>query len=424
MRYLFIIIFAAFPSPLHAQSAEDNDIIRKELAKLKAQQAATAARITRLETKLDAMDHTTLSNLKAVVPFAPSTPQVITTLAQTSITGQPELSGDLRLRYESNFSDSDGRNRDRVVLRARLRGTYEIFGALSVGAQFTTGDPDDPNSSDVTLSNFNDDLAVSLDQIWLRAKIGKSQLTGGKVPLPFKRTDMVWDGDVHPEGLSATYGSHITRAVSVRAAGLYFFIDENIGGADSRMIGGQLGITAKIDPMLSVDASAGYYDYRLKSVLGGDVGDFRSNRFANGRYLSDFDLVDLIGSATWAGLGTRWPVSLTANYVNNVGATTSANDGISLNLAAGRLSQRGDWRIGYGFAQTGVDAVFAAFSEDNTALGSNYIQHNLSIDYVLRPHLTVNGTFYRYRLKSAFDAVANDPTEWLNRLRINLLADF
>lgn len=424
MRYLFIIIFVAFPSPLYAQSADEIDVIRKELAKLKEEQTVTVARIAGLETKLDAMDHTTLSEVKSIAPSVLIKPLAITASAKTAPTGRPQIGGDIRLRYESNFAGRGARNRNRFVLRARLRGTYAMSNALSVGAQLATGDPDDPNSSDVTLSNFNDDLAVSLDQIWLRAKFGSAQMTVGKVPLPFKRTDMVWDGDVHPEGLSATYSSDIASAVSVRTAGLYFIIDENIGGADSFMIGGQLGVAVKVDPMLLIDASVGYYDYRLKSVLGGDVGDFRSNRFTNGRYLSDFDLVDLIASASWARLGARWPINLTANYVRNLGATTTANDGMSINLTTGRLTQRRDWRIGYGYAKIGVDGVFAAFSEDNTALGSNYLQHNLSLDFVLRPHLILNGTFYRYRPKSALNAGTNAPNDWLNRLRVNLLAEF
>ena len=135
---------------------------------------------------------------------------------------RPQLSGDIHLRYESNFGDQDARDRDRFV----LRGIYAISDAFSVGAQLTTGDPDDPNSSDVTLSNFNDDLAISLGQIWLRAKFGTAQLTGGKVPLPFKRADMVWDGDVHPEGLPATFSSDIASAV---------FIHDRNGEDDGRV---------------------------------------------------------------------------------------------------------------------------------------------------------------------------------------------
>ena len=180
----------------------------------------------------------------------------------------------------------------------------------------------------------------------------------------------------------------------------------------------------KLGDAIKFEAFVGYYDYRLRSIAGADSGDFRSNRFANGQYLSDFNLLDVIASATWTGLGKKWPLKITGDYVHNFGATTPSDSGYSIGLTAGRITEKGDWRFGLGYAQTGVDAVLAAFSEDNTTLASNYVQHNFSVDYVLRPQLILNGTFYRYKPKSAIDAGPNDPDDWLNRVRINLLAEF
>ena len=46
------------------------------------------------------------------------------------------MSGDIRLRYESNFGDRNARNRDRGVLRARLRGSYAVTDEISIGGTF------------------------------------------------------------------------------------------------------------------------------------------------------------------------------------------------------------------------------------------------------------------------------------------------
>src|SRR3546814_10871465 len=75
-----------------------------------------------------------------------------------------DVSGDMRVRQEWNFVD--GRDRSRSAVRARLRATYKIDDHFAVGARIATGDPDDPNSTDVTLGNFVDDFQVSLDQAW------------------------------------------------------------------------------------------------------------------------------------------------------------------------------------------------------------------------------------------------------------------
>ena len=421
------IAFVLFVTPAtgFAQSASDVAAMRQELGELKAEQARTAARIAGLEDKLNGLEGASpISEPPQPLPPQAAAAKAISMVREAGAVQPLDVAGDIRIRYESNFGDRDTRNRSRFALRARLRGSYAVTDWLTAGGQLTTGDPDDPNSSDVTLSNFDDDLSVSLDQAWLRAKFGNLQISGGKIPLPFKRTDMVWDGDVYPEGLSFTYETKIGALATAKAAGLYFVIDEAPVGEDSRMIGGQIGVDAKLGDTIKFETSAGYYDYRLSSAAGGDSGDFRSNRFVNGRYLSDFNLLDVIASATWTGPDKNWPLRIIGNYVHNFGATTPSNSGYSIGLAAGRITEKGNWRFGLGYAQTGVDAVLAAFSEDNTTLASNYVQHNFSVDYVLRPHLILNGTFYRYKPKSAIDAGPNDPNHWLNRLRINLLAEF
>lgn len=418
------LVINALCHPAYAQSAHDVAALREELQTLRAEQAKTAAKIDRVEAAINQ-----LAGAAVTTPPVPSLiitatamppPSVKVTLAPSAL----DVSGDIRLRYEANFGSRNARNRDRGVLRARLRGSYAISNWLSVGAQLTTGDPDDPNSSDVTLSNFDDDLQVSLDQAWLRAKSGGFEISAGKIPQPFVRTDMVWDGDVDPEGIAASFKTKLGANGSLNASGLYFVVDESVSGPDSYMVGGQITLETKPSPILKLDASIGYFNYSLASLTGGDTGDFRSNRFAGGRYLSDFNLLDIIGSATWTGLGNRWPVKLTGDYVRNFGATTPADNGFSVSATIGRVRDQGDWRVGYGFASVETDAVLAAFSEDNTPLATNYIQHNVGIDYVVRPRLILSGTYYRFKPKNAADAGSNDPTDWLNRLRINLLAEF
>ena len=418
LPFLFVSTAVQAAPPDAATVAE----VRAELEALRKVQAETNARIERLEATLGASTDTVVATKAAPEPLviASAKPAQLVAISDSKL----DVSGDVRLRYESNFGSNAVRNRDRWVLRARLRGTYAVTGWLKAGAQLTTGDPDDPNSSDVTLSNFDDDLQVSLDQAYLTATFGGLQLSGGKFVLPFTRTDLVWDGDIYPEGVSASFKHPLSSASSVRASGLYFVIDESIGGKDSRMIGGQLGATIRPSPSLELALSAAYYDYRLSSVLGGDAGDFRSNLFAGGRYLSDFNLIDIIGSASWSDAGKSWPIKLTFDYVKNTGAAVSADTAFSIDAMIGKTGAKGDWRFGYGYAQADVDAIFAAFSNDNIVLATNYIQHSVAVVYTLAPHVILNGTVYRYRPKASIYAGALDPDDWINRVRINLLAEF
>ncbi|MEA3539916.1 MAG: putative porin [Pseudomonadota bacterium] len=396
-------------TPAAAAPADDIAELKAAVEALRAEQARAQARIAELEGALARQRETPVA--VAAAPAAAPAPV-------SSEPSRLSLSGDMRVRYESNFGVAGARDRDRGVLRARLRAAYAVNDWLTVGGELATGDPDDPNSADMTLSNFDDDLQVSLDQAYIRLTPGDLQVHLGKIPQPFMRTELVWDGDVSPQGASAAYTADL-GGVKLKAAGLYFLVDESVAGPDSRMIGGQLSMQTPSAP-IQAELAVGYYDYSLRSLAGADTGDFRSNLFAGGRYLSDFNLLDVIAALTWNGLGEKWPVRLVGDYVHNYGAATDADTGFGVDLLVGRAAKPGDWRFAYGYAEADTDAVLAAFSQDNTNIATNYMQHTLAIDFVPKHNLVLNATYYRYRQK---DGVIG-PVDWQNRLRLNFLVNF
>ncbi len=420
-----LVLFVLGVHPAHAQSADQLAALRLELADLKATQAQTAQRISAVEAAIDnlSVDPPTPATVRSVS-------RTVTAVSAVSPAGPEQgparlsLSGDVRLRYEANTGDSDSRDRHRGVLRARLRGSYAVSPSLSVGGQLSTGDPDDPNTADVTLGNFADDLTVSLDQAYMRYSAGPVTLTGGKIPLPFTRTDLVWDGDVSPQGVSAAYRLATRGGSVLKAAALYFLIDEAAGGPDSRMVGGQVGFLSPEGPV-QISAAVAYYDYRLAGLAGADAGDFRSNlRASTGGYLSDFNLFDAIASVSYSGLGERWPLGIAGDYVQNSGARTSADTGFNIEGFLGRASESNDWRFGYGYAQAEADAVLAAFSNDNLTIGTNYRLHTLSVDYMPQTHTALNLTWYHYRPLDPTYTAGDLAEDWLERVRLNLLLDF
>src|SRR3546814_9996259 len=74
------------------------------------------------------------------------------------------------------------------------------------------------------------------------------------MPQPFARTDLVWDGDVNPQGIGTTYKAPLANGGSFRANALAFLVDESAGGPDSRMFGGQLGYASPSDRTWAFDA--------------------------------------------------------------------------------------------------------------------------------------------------------------------------
>ncbi len=332
-----------------------------------------------------------------------------------------DVSGDMRVRQEWNVVD--GRNRSRTAVRARLRAAYKIDDHFAVGTQIATGDPDDPNSTDVTLGNFVDDFQVSLDQAWIRYTNGGFATYAGKFPQPFQRTDMLWDGDVSPQGVAAAYGANLGKA-RIDARGLWFVIDEAAVARDSDMLGGQLALSAPLSSDFKAGLTGSYYRYRLGSVAGADAGDFRGNLISGGRYVSDFHLIEGIGTLNWAGLSPRWSLSFTADYVHNAGAAVAGDTAFNLEFAAGRTAKPGDWRLAYNYSEVEVDSVLAAFSHDNIDLSTNYQLHGFGIGYVPAERLQLDLLWYHYRPLDPAYAGALSPNQWLDRIRLAFMVSF
>lgn len=417
-------------SPAYAQSqASDDADIAKQIQALRAQQVQITEMQRQTEESIRALEAKLGLQSPAASPHTPvaATVAATATPATTDKSDAPRLkiSGDLRLRAQGDFSDSDGSDRSSSQLRARLGATYVVNDRITVGARLVTGDSDDPNSTDIQLSNWNDDLQVSLDLAYAQFNFGDLKVYGGKIPMPFARTDLVWDGDVNPQGASGSYRHALAGGSAFRANGLFFVVDEQVAGPDSTMGGVQLGFNSATDGDFKYDLYGGYYRYSLSSMAGADAGDWRSNRRKpDGSFLSDFELLDLIADVTWQGGNEKWPLRIVGNYVKNLGAIDDQDTGFGVDLSLGRASTAGDWRFTYGYSQTDVDAVLAAFSNDNIGIATNYKLHALTTEYTPAAKTAIGAIWYHYKPNNSLYAGSNQPGDWLDRVRIYYLINF
>jgi hypothetical protein len=354
----------------------------------------------------------------AVFPFlalaaAPSA------IAAQEISGL-KFSGDFRVRYEYTTEGNGAASLGREVGRFRLGMRYALRDDIVVRARLATGDPGDPNSADVTLGSFLNDLSVSLDMAAVEVSRARWALSAGKFANPFQTTELVWDGDVNPQGVAGRVMVGDPATITGTLTGLYFIVDPRTGNESSDMGGAQVTVTAPVADKWKVAGSAAYYDYRIRSLAAADAGDTRSNRLLPGgtAYLSDFNLLDLLLVIDYTGLAPRYPLRLVGDYVHNSGAS-DLNTGWGADVFVGRSVRQGDLRYRYGYGMTETDAVLAAFSHDNTTLGTNYDIHTLSVDAVPITGLFLNATLYHYR---PHQAVAG--RKYQNRLRLNAMIAF
>lgn len=409
----------------------DMEAIRAEISALRAEQAERISEIQRNEARLAALE-AAMAKLETPAQDRPRVDSHAVSSTPAAGVDPPDaarpdlqLSGDFRVRYETNSDPLVADDRSRGVIRGRLRAGYAVSDRLYLGGMLSTGDPANPRTGDATLTGFGADLQVKLAQAFLRGDFSALQVIVGKMPQPFQRTELVWDGDVNPQGVAANYQLPWGNSGSIRLTGIYSPVDEAAAGPDSDMVGGQLTIGHALAPDLRLELAAAYYNYRLKTAPGTNPAAYRGNLVApGGGYLSDFNLLDGMATVTYSGFGPRWPARLVFDYVENLGASVSDDTGMEFDLVLGRAAQRGDWRLAYGYSEAGVDAVLAAFSTDNTDLATNYLQHSLSVDYMLSPKLMLNATAFHYRPKNSLYAPPRPPDQWIDRLRLNLQLAF
>ncbi len=355
---------------------------------------------------------------------------IMTNQVMAQIDSGLKFKGDFRLRYENTnniqfvTSRSDvNNNRHREVVRFRASMTKQMSEYLTFGTRLASGSREDPNTADVTLGQFVDDIQIGLDQAFLSYKKDGLFFTGGKFSNPFMKTDLVWDGDVNPQGVTAGYASTGSGNASAKITGIYSIVDERTLVSDSYMTGGQIQLGVKAGENASLTFAGAYYDYTIKSLSNADAGDTRSN-FLNADetgYLSDFDLLDFIVSLEYRGAGEKTPIRFVGDFVKNRGAVNDEDSGIMLDLFVGRASQKKDVRVRYGYSQTDTDAVFAAFSNDNTTIATNYQQHTVTCEYVALENTIFNLTWYIHRRNKVPEGVDN---EFISRLRLNAVVKF
>jgi hypothetical protein len=117
------------------------------------------------------------------------------------------FAGDIRLRDEPYFggpvNDSQDRNRERY--RARFYINARLNQDISGGLGLSTGDLNDPITSNQTANQFYTRKPFALDRAWINYNPHQAKaltLIGGKFAYPFYRTQLTWDDDIFPEGVA------------------------------------------------------------------------------------------------------------------------------------------------------------------------------------------------------------------------------
>ncbi len=279
------------------------------------------------------------------------------------------LSGDLRIRYDSTQKDPDP-DRHRFRFRLRFGSDIEIDDFM-VGIRLASGTGEQVSTNQSFDSLFSQ-KEIWIDRAYLQWKgLSWLRLTGGRMPNPFFTlftTGMVWDDDINPEGfaqnVSYKSGDNLTAFINL---GQFILDEDKTDNNDQFLFGEQVGIKTKLPRDLKLNLALAYYD-----AVNTREGDFGQDEVQTGNsrgpdsrtLLNDYNVLDLtVEFATAIG---GLPVSLQGDYIKNLADTTTGEDiGYNAGFIIGKAGDPHTWEIAYFYKLIETDAALADISDSD-----------------------------------------------------------
>ncbi|MCQ3002448.1 putative porin [Pseudomonas syringae] len=318
-----------------------------------------------------------------------------------------QFKGDVRVRQETINIDgqTNSQDKDRQRIRARLGAYTEINPQVSTGIRIATGGSSDARSTNQDLDGYfvKKDLWLDLGFIdYAPTAVKNLHVIGGKMNQPWvSMGDVIWDGDINPEGLATTYSIPLGGKSELFGSAGYYTLKDNIDGEgtqfrhDLSMTAGQLG--AKFAPTDN-----------LKVTVGGSVYAFDNDKDSaalrvNGNTTNQFRLYEGFGQVDISGLGL--PLALYGQYVVNNDSTDDQDTA----WLTGIKTKVFGFGLDYNYRDTQRNAVVGAFTDSDFANGTTGSRgHKIKVGYEIDKNFSVGATYFLTKADYAYANAARD----------------
>ena len=333
--------------------------------------------------------------------------------------------GDMRLRYEivdrasdnSTTNDADGHlDTDRPRIRFRFGARAHVYEDLDFVFRLSTGGDTASTSGNTTLDGTFGNEAISLNLAYGSWEL-LSGLTvqGGKVKNPFMKSEVVWDNDVNPEGLSEIYQKKSGDSTLQFVAGQYIVEEtdrkNNIDSDDVVLLAWQAQLHQKTKAGKFKFAVA-WYDYHHLTDQGSAItkqlgsGDGQRNSQVTGTDVNTTNMQTLDFMADWSSPVGNKHGNLFYEYAVNTDADAPAgNNTIAQNLDTAwqlgfkfgdrNVKKAGQWQIKILYRVVQQDAVFYALTDSSFHQGgTNAKGIELGVNYATRKGMQLGYTFF------------------------------
>lgn len=322
------------------------------------------------------------------------------------------VKGDFRHRHELVQQEGKEDN-NRWRIRARLSVEAKISETWSAAIGLASGS-DDPVSTNQTLTDGFTTKGFGLDLAYFdfRSKaIEGLSLVGGKMKLPFEtadRTELIWDGDLNPEGMAIRYGRSLGEKAKMFLNGGVFYVRDSDPDDESYMAGVQTGLSVEASDKVKLMFGGGYYGYAGAEGMPffykpdknyGNSKKVIATKEVDGEevdvygYAVGYDEVEALGVVDVA-LSEKAGLKLYGNYVRNV-AADSLNTAWLFGGALSHGKDRGSLKVYANYREIEADAVVGVFTDsDFIGGGTNGKGFELGAAYGVAKNVSLDLTYF------------------------------
>jgi len=320
--------------------------------------------------------------------------------------------GDLRLRFdrvEDRPGATETLERFRGLARAGL--TWSQHPLLSLEAGFYSGLWE--AQDDKLATGFDNEKGGEWDVDRLAAVIAPTPdltIVLGKRALPFATTDMTWDLDLRPVGITGVLRRNVGTYDEARIAAAV--VRREHVGDDDVLAGGQVLYALRPGALRGATLALGYFDYAEPDPLARQ-GLGRQNQVlgtgANARYASRFRTLDAQLAAR--GRVAALPVGAGVHGLRNL-ESSAAGDGIRAWATVGELREWPQLEFRYVYQRIEREALPGAYNSDDWWFHTRARGHRVSLAVRPWPRATLR--------VSGFHEQRDDVGEATRRLLVDL----
>lgn len=317
-----------------------------------------------------------------------------------------KFKGDLRLRYQGDKTDEkpDSPQRDRYRIRWRVGMVADVTDKWEAGFGLASGS-DDPRSTNQTLENTFQTPDARLDYAYAKYTPIKSlSLIGGKFKNPiWAPKDLLWDGDIMPDGVAATFTYNFNDSLKVFLTPAFFILEEDSKSTkDPNLFTAQAGLEANFGmPYLKV---AGTW-YNFTNVKGNVFPHTSKSNSLDSKGTLFYDY-DSFAAGAEIGVNLKGPVPMIAAFGEYVVSDADDdldkdgnkdNTGYLVGLKAGhkKIDKLLDWQLKYNYRELERDA-WPDFLPDSDFYGgaTDTKGHEFELTVGLAKHVTFGIDYY------------------------------